>query len=365
MFNPLPNLTGFYTALKNVPWWQIALEWLVIGVVCYWTIRFLQGTRGARVFKGVAVVLITLGLTVRLLGGVLDLDRLQVLFQQFLFYATFAILLVFQPELRRALMRLGETRLFRGHAEMTDDVEQLVEACATLSRRRVGALVALERDVGLGGYTEEATPVDAQVTSALLTTIFHPNTALHDLGVVLRNGRLAFAGVQFPLAESGDLPKELGSRHRAAVGLSQETDAIVVIVSEETGDLSIAERGHLHRRLGVERLREMLYELAGQSVPLTVKAQAKERREKREAKEAKGSRAGGTKAEGTKAEASKPTPRPTAKASRDGDEPAPIREIKPIGGSRISAPSEQPPLPRPAAKSAQTSKPVAGVNNGN
>ena len=341
MFDSLPNLTGFYTALSNVPWWQIALEWLVIGTVCYWTIRFLQGTRGARVFKGVAVVLITLGLTVRLLGGVLDLDRLQVLFQQFLFYATFAILLVFQPELRRALMRLGETRLFRGKAELTDDIDQLVESCATLSRRRVGALVAIERDVGLGGYTEEATPVDAQVTSALLTTIFHPNTALHDLGVVLRNGRLAFAGVQFPLAESGDLPKELGSRHRAAVGLSQETDAIVVIVSEETGDISIAERGELHRKLGVDRLRELLYDLIGQSVPLTVKAEAKERREKREAGDAAPGRAG--KATPAKADGVKPRPptKPKRNAAPDADDaPAPIRESKPIGGTRVSAPPD-------------------------
>ncbi len=336
MFDALPTLTNFVTALERVPWWQIALEWLVIGAVVYWVIRFLQGTRGARVFKGVAVVLITLGLGVRLLGGVLDLTRLEVLFRQFLFYATFAILIVFQPELRRALMRLGETRLFRGRSSATDEIEQLAEACSTLSRRRVGALIAFERDVGLGSYAEEATRLDAEVSAPLLTTIFHPNTALHDLGAVIRNGRLAYAGVQFPLAESGDLPKELGSRHRAAVGLSQETDAVIVVVSEETGDVSIAERGVLHRKIGVDRMREMLHDFLGQSVPVDVrpvlKASPPSLRERTTLRDE--SLSGERPERRSRVSRSIDTiPRRLDSSPGDDDAPAPIREIKPVGAS--------------------------------
>jgi diadenylate cyclase len=331
--DPLPSIADFLTALSRVTWWRFALECLVIGAVVYWVIRFLQGTRGVRVLKGIVVVLITLYLGVRILGGVFELDRLNVLFQQFTFYASFAILIVFQPELRRALMRLGETRLFRGPAAAVDEVEQLTTACATLSRRKVGALVAFERDTGLGGYAEEATPVDAVVTTALLTTIFHPNTSLHDLGVVIRNGRIAFAGVQFPLAESGDVAKELGSRHRAAVGLSQETDAVVVIVSEETGDVSIAERGQLHRKLGVDRLREMLHDLLGQSVPLPDKSDLRGAREAREQREAR-ERREAAKREAARTRSRRRLPKPGEEPPLPVDPPTLIREIKPMGESK-------------------------------
>ncbi|MEM7806699.1 MAG: diadenylate cyclase [Planctomycetota bacterium] len=219
--------------------------------------------------KGIVVLLITFYLAVRILGGVFDTARLGILFQQFLFYASFAAIVVFQPELRRALMRLGETRLLRAATGGTDEIASVVDACTTLSRRRIGALLAFERDEGLAGFAEDATRIDAEVSAQLLTTIFYPNTSLHDLGVVIRDARIAYAGVQFPLAESGELTeRELGSRHRAAVGLSMNVDAVVVVVSEETGDISVAEGGRLHRRLSPERLLEMLHELLNRSVPL-------------------------------------------------------------------------------------------------
>lgn len=268
MLDEFLDLENFLTALRSVPLWQAGLELLVIGAVIYWVIRFLQGTRGARLLKGIIFLLITLYLGVRLLGAVLDLSRLEILFDRFLFYASFAIIIVFQPELRRALMRLGETRLFRGAQNIGDEIEQIVDACATLSRRRIGALIAIERDVALGSFTEEATRIDGEVSSALLQTIFFPNTALHDLGVIISGNKIAYAGVQFPLAESGDLPRELGSRHRAAVGLSQESDALVIVVSEETGDVSLAERGQLFRRRTIDQLKADLTEKMGQSVSM-------------------------------------------------------------------------------------------------
>jgi diadenylate cyclase len=260
------NLSGFLRAIRTIPPLQIALEMLMIGVVVFWTVRFLRGTRGARLLKGIAVVLISLYIIVRLLGSNFGLQRIEFLYRQFLYLASLAIIVVFQPELRRALMRLGETRLFRGWSHQIDEeIAALVETATYCARRKIGALVAIERGTPLGGLAEEskATRLNAELSAALLNTIFFPNTELHDLGVIISQGKIAYAGVQFPMAEGGDLERELGARHRAAVGLSQETDAIVMIVSEETGDISIAERGHLIRKLTPDGLRGLLAELMG------------------------------------------------------------------------------------------------------
>jgi len=158
----------------------------------------------------------------------------------------------------------GETRFFRSFSiQLNEDIEALVEAALFLSRRKIGALVAIEREVGLGGIAESGTRINADLSAAMLNTIFWPNSPLHDLGVIVSQGRIMYAGVQFPLAESGDLERELGSRHRAAVGMSQESDAVVLVVSEQTGDISIADRGQLLRRLSGDQLRTILSELLG------------------------------------------------------------------------------------------------------
>jgi diadenylate cyclase len=264
--DPLFNFGDFLRAVSSYPWWQVLIELLIIGAVVYWVISFLQGTRGARLLKGILVLLIIIYVVVRMLAERAGLDRIAFLYKQFLVAAGFAIIVVFQPELRRALMRLGETRLFRTFsAQVTDDIDELVESATFLSRRKIGALVAIERDVGLGGIAENGTRLNADLTADLLNTIFWPNSPLHDLGVVVSNGRIGYAGVQFPLAESGELEKELGSRHRAAVGMSQESDAVVLVVSEETGDISIAERGQLIRKLTPDTLKGLLTELLGRA----------------------------------------------------------------------------------------------------
>ena len=260
------NLRNFWSALSSYQWWQIAIELLLIGGVVYWVVRFLRGTRGARMLKGIAFVVISLYLLISLVAEQAGLERVKFLYEKLLLFIVAAVIVVFQPELRRAFMRLGETRLFRGWSnQLNEEVEALVEAATFLSRRKIGALVAIERDVGLGGIAENGTRVDAALTAPLLETIFWPNSPLHDLGVVISQGRVAYAGVQFPLAESGELERELGSRHRAAVGMSQESDAIVLVVSEETGDISIAERGTLIRKLNPEALRGLLIELLNRS----------------------------------------------------------------------------------------------------
>ena len=275
MDESLLSFESFWRSVSAYPWWQVGIELLLIGTVVYWVIRFLRGTRGARMLKGVAFVLISLYLIVSLVGSRFGLDRIRFLYGQFLIFASVATIVVFQPELRRALMRLGETRLFRSWSDqVTDEIDALVEAATFLSRRKIGALIAIERDVGLGGIAESGTRVGADLSAPLLETIFWPNSPLHDLGVIVSSGKIAYAGVQFPLAESGDLERELGSRHRAAVGMSQESDAVVLVVSEESGDVSIAERGQLIRKLTPEGLRGLLGELLGRSDSTSIRKAA-------------------------------------------------------------------------------------------
>ncbi len=256
------NFAAFFRALHTYGWGRVGIELLLIGVAVHAVVRFLRGTRGARMLKGIGVILIGLYLIVRLVAAKFELQRIEFLYKTFLQFAFLAIIVVFQPELRRALMRLGETRLFRSWSVRIDEeIEALVSAAIFLSRRKIGALIAIERDVGLGGIADTGTRINADVSADLLNTIFWPNSPLHDLGVVISQGRIAYAGVQFPLAESGELDRELGSRHRAAVGISQESDAVVLVVSEETGDVSIAERGQLMRKLNPDQLRQMLTDL--------------------------------------------------------------------------------------------------------
>jgi diadenylate cyclase len=263
----IESVHNYINRIATYQWWIVLLELLLIGVVVHFAVEFLRGTRGARVIKGTALLLVV-GYLVITLGGE-RLYRLDFLYSRLLVLATFAIVVVFQPELRRALMRLGEARLFRTSASPVRGTVDAIGRCAEYcSKNSIGALIAIERDVGLGGLVESGTIMNANLTSELLNTIFWPGSMLHDMGVVVRNGKLAAAGVQFPLAESesGELSPELGSRHRAALGLSQETDALIVIVSEETGTISVAEKGRLVRNLTVEGLETLLTEALSRPV---------------------------------------------------------------------------------------------------
>jgi diadenylate cyclase len=240
----------------------VMVELLLIGVVVWWVMRFLRGTRGARLVKGAALLLATLYVGIRLLPKSYGWDRIEWLYGKFLLFAFAALIVAFQPELRRALIQIGQTRLFktaRGQVEAM--IDALVESAAFLSRNKIGAVVAVERSVGLGTLLESGQAIDSKVSVSLLNTIFYPGSPLHDMGVVIRNGRLAAAGCQFPLAESEELDPSLGSRHRAALGLSQDSDAVVLVISEETGRISIAVDGQLYLGLELAGLREMLTRL--------------------------------------------------------------------------------------------------------
>jgi diadenylate cyclase len=237
----------------------VAIELVLIGLVVWWIMRFLRGTRGARLVKGAALLLAVVYVVIQLLPKAQRSTRLDFLYNRFLFFAFVALVVVFQPELRRALMQIGQARLFRTQAGRVEAmIQQLLAAVAYLSRNKIGALVAIERSVGLGALVESGTPLDSVVTADLLNTIFYPGSVLHDMGVVIQNGRVSAAGVQFPLAESGSVDRSLGSRHRAALGLSEESDAVVVVVSEETGRTSLACDGQLYVGVDTEHLRDLL-----------------------------------------------------------------------------------------------------------
>lgn len=232
----------------------LAVELLLIGLSIYWCVGVLQGTRGTRPLRGVLMVLVVATLVVRLVAGRLGWQRLELLYQYFLVGMAFITLVAFQPELRRAVIRAGDVRLSRYRSPQSKIIATLLKAVATLSKHRHGALIAIERDVDLRGWAENGTLLNAEVTSSLLASIFFPNSPLHDLGVIIKGDRVLAANCQFPVAESDEITESLGSRHLAAVGMSYETDALVLVVSEETGQISLADRGHLIRLASPDQL---------------------------------------------------------------------------------------------------------------
>ena len=241
---------------------EVFFELAVIWLCVYMIYRFLRGTRGAGVVKGLAVLLVLLTLTIRVLGQGSDaLRQLNFIYDRFLGLLAILLIVVFQPELRQAMIRLGHTRIFRGTGEDVGEVVTAInDAVHFLRKNQFGALIAIERSVRLGGLVEGGQALDATISARLLEAIFWPNSPLHDLGVVIRGDRILAAGVQFPLAEEGMLPPNFGSRHRAGLGLTLESDCIVVIVSEETGSVSIAEYGRVEPGIAQEDFSRVLAE---------------------------------------------------------------------------------------------------------
>jgi diadenylate cyclase len=238
----------------------IVPELIFIGLVVYWVVDFLEGTRGERLFRAVIFILIAGFLILKLLVGQFPLERLQYLYNGFLIGVLIIAVTAFQPEVRRALMRIGQSRLWSSTSQkLSQTVEELVASVAALSEARIGAIIVIEKRVALGEFLETGIRVDARVTSELLKTIFQPGTALHDMAVVIRGDRIVAARVQLPLAEDGGIGgSSLGSRHRAAIGITTGSDATCLVVSEETGIISVAENGKLERNLDETELKKRL-----------------------------------------------------------------------------------------------------------
>jgi diadenylate cyclase len=241
-----------------VPSWRDVLEILIVAFVLYRGLLFLVGTRAIHILLG----LVLLG-AAYVAAMLLKLQMISYLLGLILTYGAFALLIVFQPELRAGLSRLGQSRLmrffYRGEAHAV--AEELAEAVDRLSRAGTGAIIAVEGEVGLGSYLETGTALEAKVAADLITTIFTPYSPLHDGALLVRGDRIVGAGCILPLTQFPVPDKTLGTRHRAAIGLSEETDALVIVVSEETSTVSVARRGQLERGLTPERLQALLAEL--------------------------------------------------------------------------------------------------------
>jgi diadenylate cyclase len=247
----------------------VAVELLLIGAVVYAALRFLQGTRGERLFKSFWLILFSSFLVVRLVAEKFDLERLNYIYPYFVSGVVLTTFIAFQPEIRRGLIRMGETRWLRSWTkENARVIEPVVLAVSRLSQKKIGALIAIQRSVGIDAVVESGVEIDGEITSELIETIFWPGSALHDLGVVIQHARITAAACQFPIAESGELDLSLGSRHRAALGLSHECDAFIIVVSEETGTISVAQGGRFQRGLTSDELRTQMSIALGQDRPV-------------------------------------------------------------------------------------------------
>lgn len=261
----IESIQRSFERLLGYDLFEVVIELCIIAILVYVVYRFIRGTRAAGAFKGVLVVLLVATLGVRIIDNVGVLPRISALYDKFLGLVALGLLVTFQPELRRALIRLGEAPFFRSQQDAQRPVvDAVVQSAEFLSKNKFGAIIAIERSIGLRDAIETGKLLNADVSSHLLNAIFWPSSPLHDMGVIIRQGRVLAASVQFPLAEPGDMhDHHLGTRHRAAVGLTKVTDALVVVVSEETGTISLGEHGKLTRKLSPADLdRELTNRLA-------------------------------------------------------------------------------------------------------
>ena len=233
-----------------------------IGIVAfgiYWLLLLIRGTRAVQILVGLIALIVAL-----VASNVFELVTLRLILDEFLGAAVIIIIVLFQHDIRRALARMGRGLFPSVSAEQESQiVEEVGRAAQELSRRRVGALVVLERETGLGDQVESGTRLDAEVSKDLLVSLFMPSSPLHDGAVVIQHGRIAMAGTILPLTLNHDLPEGVGTRHRAAVGITEETDAVVVVVSEETATISVVMNGEIVQGLPAPRLREVLTEVMG------------------------------------------------------------------------------------------------------
>jgi diadenylate cyclase len=241
-----------------------AIEVTVFAVIIYVALRFLRETRGSGVVRGLALLLMVGVTAFMILIQVLDLTHLAFLFRSVAPSVVLGLIVVFHPEIRRAITHIGDSPIFgRFFRPETKIVQRIVRSVARLSKERIGALMAIEREASLGQLAETGITIDAELNSYLIESIFYPGGALHDGAIVIRDDRIVAASCLLPLSQNPDVDKRLGTRHRAALGLSEEADAVSVVVSEETGKISVAVGGKLHFDLTLEQMERMLEDSLG------------------------------------------------------------------------------------------------------
>lgn len=235
------------------------LDVLVVWYVIYMLMMLLRGTKAVQLFRGIVVIIL-----IKLASWYIGLETVSWIMDQVINWGIIAIIVIFQPEIRRGLEHLGRGSLFTNYNKKENEaeiklVDALDQAIQYMSKRRIGALITVQMNTGLDDYIETGIPLDADVSGALLINIFIPNTPLHDGAVIIKDNRIAVAAAYLPLSESNLIPKELGTRHRAAVGISEVTDALTIVVSEETGGVTITKNNELIRDLTQQDYRKLLY----------------------------------------------------------------------------------------------------------
>lgn len=237
------------------------LDVLFVWFVIYKLITLIRGTKAVQLLKGIFVIIVA-----RVITDALGMETLGWMLDQVIRFGFLAIIIIFQPEIRRALEQLGRGKIFaRSTLQEQEEQNRLLAAMSKsvsyMAKRRIGALISIERETGLSEYIETGIPMNATISSELMINLFIPNTPLHDGAVIVQKNKIASAACYLPLSESPFISKELGTRHRAAIGLSEVTDAVTIVVSEETGAVSITANGDLHRNLTMEEFEEHLKRL--------------------------------------------------------------------------------------------------------
>ncbi|ETT47070.1 L-arabinose isomerase [Paenibacillus sp. FSL R7-269] len=250
------------------------IDILIVSYIIYKVLNMVRGTRAVQLLKGILVLVVIWGGST-----LLDLYTLKWLMNQMFTFGVFAIFIIFQPELRRGLEQLGRGKFFGRNAESDEEISKLIgeviKAVNYLAARKIGALIVFERATGLNEYTESGIAMRSEVSSELLINIFIPNTPLHDGALIMQGSQIAAAACYLPLSENPFISKELGTRHRAAIGISEVADSVSVVVSEETGQISLAINGQIVRDIKEESLISKLHqELSASSSPLMEKSSA-------------------------------------------------------------------------------------------
>jgi diadenylate cyclase len=253
-------LSDIIAFLSRLFTWQSLLDLSLVALFFYLLLRLFRDTQAVQLMRGILVI----GLVIAVVSRTVELTAFRWLLQSSSIAVLVAIPVIFQPELRRALERVGRGLPFmsrRGDGAVTQQIiNEIVRACEQLSSVRFGALIVLEGATSLGEFVDRGTHIDGEISSEILTTIFYPKTSLHDGAVIVRDGKIAAAGCVLPLTNRELLDPQLGTRHRAAIGVTEQSDSLSIAVSEETGAISVAKNGRIVRRLDANRLRSLLTE---------------------------------------------------------------------------------------------------------
>ncbi|MHC4307936.1 MAG: diadenylate cyclase CdaA [Planctomycetota bacterium] len=267
---------GFFENLHSIihPYWcngwmlvKSCGEIFIIFILLYTILRIMQGTRGAGILRGLAFTLVIVTIVILFFIKKLELYTVNWLITSFLPVLIIPVIILFQPEFRRALIKLGHSPFFRMFVKSEIQVaKEIVKSVIDLSENKIGGLITIEREDGLNNYAEGGIKINSDISSDLISTIFWPGTPLHDGAVIVQEVKITAAGCLFPLTENENISKSCGTRHRAGIGITEETDAISIIISEETGLVSVAEGGKLNENVTPEELRKILKEMSTDTV---------------------------------------------------------------------------------------------------